>query len=196
MPFIDYYTKLGKINYDVLGDGTTKLATNIMSRARFKQVSDSNATVYYTYTVKDYETPETLAFNYYGDSGLHWIIILSNDIYNLYTDWVKSSPDFYRFLIKKYGADLDPIQKANWTIDELKADPSVVHHFQDYLGNYIDITAYEYQFINNPDDTKPEYVTYFDYEDQRNESLRNIRLPRKEFATIIDQQMNDLFFKR
>lgn len=196
MPFIDYYTKLGKINYDVLGDGTTKLATNIMSRARFKQVSDSNATVYYTYTVKDYETPETLAFNYYGDSGLHWIIILSNDIYNIYTDWVKSSPDFYRFLIKKYGADLDPIQKANWTIDELKADPSVVHHFQDYLGNYIDITAYEYQFINNPDDTKPEYVTYFDYEDQRNESLRNIRLPRKEFATIIDQQMNDLFFKR
>lgn len=196
MPFIEYFSKLGRINYDVLGNGTSKMAINICGRAKFSQISKENSVVYYEYTVKDFETPEIIAYNYYNDAGLHWLIIYSNNIYNLYTDWVKSAPEFLDYLHKKYGNNLDPITRVNWTVDELVAEPDGVHHYEDYLGNYIDVTAYADQFTNNPDATKPSYITYYDYEDMRNEANRNIRLPRKEFATILDQQMNDLFFKR
>lgn len=196
MPFIEYYNKLGRINYDILGDGSSKTAINILGRAKFNQVSKENAVVYYEYTVKDYETPEIIAYNYYNDAALHWLIIYANNIYNIYTDWVKSSTEFYAYMHKKYGTNLDPITRIDWTVDELVAEPDGVHHYADYLGHYIDVTAYAYQQTNNPDATKPSYTTYYDYEDQRNESLRNIKLPRKDFASLIDSQMNDLFFKR
>lgn len=196
MPFIEYFNKLGRVPYDILGEGNSKVAINILGRARFNQIAKENTVVYYEYTVKDFETPETVAYNYYGDSGYHWLIIYANNIYNLYTDWVKSSQEFNAYLKKKYGDDLDPIMRVNWTIDELVAQPDGVHHFEDYLGHYIDVTAYAYQQTNNPDETKPSYVTYFDYEDARNEATRNIRLPRKDFASLIDSQMNDLFFRK
>jgi hypothetical protein len=195
MPFIEYFNKLGRVKYDLLGTGSSKVAINIMARAKFLQISETNAVVYYNYTVKDTDTPEIVAYNYYNDAAMHWVIIYSNDIYNIYTDWVKSSDEFQNYLHKKYGDDLDPITRENWTTEELVAESDGVHHFEDYLGNYIDVTAYATQFTNNPDETKPSYVTYYNYEYDRNEALRNIRLPRKDFISLIDQQMNDLFFK-
>lgn len=193
MPFIEYFQKLPRIAYDITGQGSNKYLTNILSRVRFRQVVESNSVVYYEYSVKDGETPEIIAYNYYGDSGYHWVILIANNIINIYTDWVKSYNDFGNYLTAKYGSDLAPIKKADWTDEELEADPSVVHHFEDYRGRQIDITTYLDQQLNNPVTTKPRYVTYFDYENDLNESKRNIRLPRKEFIEIIDQQMNDLF---
>ena len=63
----------------MLGVGNNKVAINIMGRAKFSQISQENSVVYYEYTVKDTETPEIVAFNYYNDSALHWIILYAFD---------------------------------------------------------------------------------------------------------------------
>ena len=52
-------------------------------------------TLYDTYDVKNGETPESIAFKLYGDSELHWIIMLVNDITDRYHQWSMSDETIF-----------------------------------------------------------------------------------------------------
>ena len=46
--------------------------------------------------------PSCLAFKIYGDSELHWIILLTNNITDRYYQWPLNSNDFENYLNNKY----------------------------------------------------------------------------------------------
>ena len=48
------------------------------------------------------ETPEVTAFKHFGDSELHWVILMTNNITDRYYGWPLSDADFERFVNDKY----------------------------------------------------------------------------------------------
>ena len=68
--------------------------TDIMSRVKVRDKVINEASLYNKYDVKSGETPETIAFKHFGDSELHWVILLTNNIQDRYYDWPMSEQEF------------------------------------------------------------------------------------------------------
>ena len=73
-----YFSSFPKIDYDVKGDGITTRMTDITRRARISDQSVIYGASFDYYDIKDTERAEDIAHRYYGDSKLHWIILMIN----------------------------------------------------------------------------------------------------------------------
>ena len=74
-----YFSKFPFILYDSIGNFDFKVVTNLLRRVALRANLREDTLVFDTYDVRDGETPEILAHKLYGDSELHWIILLVNN---------------------------------------------------------------------------------------------------------------------
>lgn len=80
------------------------------------------------YQVRDGETPETIAFDLYGAADMHWVIMLANEITNIYTDWPKTNEVLRNVVIDKYRTQVD---SDGFTVTIADSD---IHEFVDFVG--------------------------------------------------------------
>ena len=99
-------------NYESL-----QILPNLTIRSRFLSNVVTNTAFYEEYQVQAGETPEITASKFYGDSGLHWIILQSNQILDPRFGWPLDQFDLKKFTLSKYG---------NLTSS---------HHYEDSTGN-------------------------------------------------------------
>jgi len=92
-----YFGEFDKITYGGLE------VTNITNRVAFLQSIKDNNFLTFEYQVDDGESPEAIAYNFYGDASLHWVILLLNDIYDPIYGWHLDIKEMVRYLIDKYG---------------------------------------------------------------------------------------------
>jgi hypothetical protein len=61
---------------------------------------------YFTkYQIIGDERPDNVAYKIYNDETLDWLVLLSNNILNVQTEWPLSQQAFDNFLIDKYGSE-------------------------------------------------------------------------------------------
>ena len=77
---MSYFSKFPKLIYDIKGNGEVSLFTHILKRVKLNAVATTNTQLFDYYQVSQGEKPEDIAFKYYGDATLHWVILLVNDI--------------------------------------------------------------------------------------------------------------------
>jgi hypothetical protein len=113
-----------------------------------------NSVMLELYDIKDSESPEILAYNKYGSTELHWVILLINNIVNVSNDWPMNVREFNKYVQEKY------------------TEPDSTHHYEDSDGDVVSITTdypiknYTYEErINNEKSRikllKPEYLESF-----------------------------------
>ena len=107
-----YFSKFPKINYDIKGDNNLKLFTHILKRVKLHSVAKTNTQLFDYYQVNQGEKPEDIAFKYYGDATLHWVILLVNDIVDRFHQWPMTVPQFEKFVKDKYD------------------NPDALHHYE------------------------------------------------------------------
>jgi len=86
----------------VIGDTTVK---DIYSHYFFQKLFQDNSTLFKEYNVTDGETPETLAYKFYGDKAYFWIILMVNEIKDYFYDWPLSDNEL-RLLTDEYYNEL------------------------------------------------------------------------------------------
>ena len=92
-----YFYNFPKINY------FNKEARNIVLKAAIiKQVLNS-VDSFFPYIIKEYERPDIIAFTYYNDENLDWLVYFSNQITDPYYDWPLFGDDFEKYVAKKYN---------------------------------------------------------------------------------------------
>ena len=159
-----YFRYFNKINYDVRGvknNVNIDVITNILERVRLKLNFIQNQAFFAQHHIIDGETPEFLAYKYYGDTELHWIILYSQQATNPYYDWPLTYFDLKKFVNKKYGV----------------ANINAIHHYEDADGYEVDSTA-----------AGATSVTNFIYEETLNDAKRTIKIIKIEYvAQIIDE---------
>ena len=96
-----YFSKFPYIDY-LFPDGQSRSYKNISIRPHIIEKVKEFETNLFPYTVKEGEMPDHIAYDQYGNSKYHWIVMLFNDTLNLHTDWPKSPGQFNSFLKEKY----------------------------------------------------------------------------------------------
>ena len=86
-------------------------------RSKFLANIVTNASNYDEYDIVSGETPEITADKFYGDSGLHWIILQTNGILDPRFGWPLDQFDLKKFTNAKYG------------------NVTSTHHYEDSTGN-------------------------------------------------------------
>jgi hypothetical protein len=98
-----YFQKFPKTFYSLDDIKTVQFVTNILTRVIVTEELQNNFSVYDEYDVTDSDTPENLAFQIYGDSQLHWIILHFNTILDARFDWPLSTNNLAKYVEGKYA---------------------------------------------------------------------------------------------
>ena len=152
------------IPYDSVGDYKFKDVTNLLRRVALRAKVKTSTLLYDTYDVKNGETPESLADKLYGDSELHWIIMLINDITDRYHQWPMSEAQFSQYLKDKYS------------------NPDAVHHYE--ISQESGDTDIKINIgTSNADYPTATLITNYEYEQKLQDNRRKIRLLDPSFIS-------------
>ena len=93
-----YFRPFPKIQYDIKKNKLPLLLTNVTARYKIRDVLKSKVAIYYDYIVKDGDRPDLIAYKYYDDETLDWLIYLVNDIIDPYYDWPLKQDAFEKYM--------------------------------------------------------------------------------------------------
>ena len=169
---MSYFTQFPLMAYDVAGDKNYKLLPNILKRVKLRTGLRSGAFLFDNYDVKDGEKPEDIAFKWFGDAQLHWVILMTNNITDRYYQWPLTQPQFQEYLEDKYGAgNEDSVHHYEKTTDSGKTSSSGPNDFS-------------HKVECNSDDGDPDIITNRQYEQRLQDKYRSIRLLNRRFVDI------------
>jgi hypothetical protein len=187
MPF--FFEPFPTISYDLKKNGKPEILTNVTVRFKLQNLLSDRSVVFYDYNVKDGERPDAIAYKYYNDASLDWIILLINNIVNPNYEWPLDYLSFTKYLRKKYGS----VQVAQ----------SQVHHYEKILRNqsveydgtiipqktlWVDETTYD-----TLDPASRKSVSSYDYELEVNEDKRDIKILDKRYVTQLINEASLIF---
>lgn len=152
---------------------------NIILKSRIIRDIINNVQVYHPLVIIDGERPDTIAYDYYGNSELYWLVLMSNDIIDPYYDWPLTYAEFNSYIVKKYGKIENAMgQILFWSnpnhdyymTPETKANLSS----DDLIGWNVPVYAYDYEYMLN-------------------ENKRNIRLIDKSYTQQIVDEIGKIY---
>jgi hypothetical protein len=164
---------------------------NFFKRITLKQDVYQDLSFFTKYKVEGDDRPDNVAFKEYGRSDLDWIVLTSNNILNIQSEWPMPQFEFDKYLIEKYGTYDNLNNTHHHETTELKNndDVIIVQKGLRVESNY-SITYYENSGMvtQNP----VVEVTNYQYEEQLNDSKRNIFLLKDIYLNVIIDDFQDL----
>ena len=159
-----YFAQFPLNLYDSVGDGSFKLVTHLLKRVTIRAKVKVNTLFFDTYDVREGETPEMIADKLYNDSELHWIVLMVNDITDRYHQWPKNQNQFLTYINDKY------------------TNISGTHHYE--INQTSGDTTIKINIgTDNTDYPTATLITNYEYEEERQDALRKIRLLSPEYVT-------------
>ena len=206
-----YFSFFPKTAYVTTDNPTgADLVTNITTRFSFEQELKDNSNAFYEYEIQESDTPEIIAYKYYGSSEFHWVVLMFNDIIDPQFDWPLQYNTFIKFVDEKYSANgaantvnqsglswamsqnnvhsylkivTRKTSKGDQTIEKITVDSNT------YANISFSNTTYTLTDGNQVTESiTKEIQTYYDYENEQNEKKRKINLLKKEFINDVDKE--------
>ena len=159
---MSYFSMFPNILYDAKGNGQSTVMKDIFRRVKLKSIERVVGFDYYD--VQDGEAPEIIAHKYYGDVGLHWTILIANDIVDYYHQWPMSMQTFEQYVTEKY------------------TNPAAIHHYE-VTATSGDTTTVIDVGMNTTDYGSATAVSNYQYEQKLNDEKAKIRLIQPRFIT-------------
>ena len=190
-----YFRKLPNLSYPSLANDRKsaydyQIVKNLFKRAVLRDDVINEITNFTRYSIEGDERADQIAYKFYGDSGLDWIILTSNNIIHVRDEWPMSGRDFLTYLNEKYTSDQlsnvhhyetreirdssnTLIQKAGVRV---KSDHSVT-----YLDEGSTITK-----------SSIKTVSYLQHETDLNDAKRNILVLKEEYVSTVLRDIGDI----
>jgi hypothetical protein len=180
----EFFQHYPQINYDISGvrPTKTKTAINIMVNSKIKSMVLDDVIAYFPYIIPEAERPDVTAFKQYGDVKYTWLIFLINNIHDPIFEWPLNTREFGAYVKNKYGT--------------LFYAKNTVHHYEQTTRERIeatsttdpipestievDLTTYNTLAVGSR-----KVVYYYDWEVDRNEAKRDIKLIDSRYVSDI-----------
>ena len=190
-----YFRQLPDLDYPSLTNDRNsvydyQIVKNIFKRAVLRNDVFNEVTAFTKYSVEGDERPDQVAYKFYQDSGLDWVVLTTNNIIHVRDEWPMGNQDFLTYLNDKY------------TAQEL----SNVHHYEteiirDSRGRLIQpegLTVPEghsVSFLDNGvlrTESKVKLFTFLQNEINLNDDKRNINILRQEYLNLFLEDFGDI----
>ena len=189
------------------------VVTNIISRFSFEQSFKDNTAIYEKYSVQESDTPEIIASKIYDSPERHWIVLMMNDIVDAQYDWPLEYRTLTAFINDKYTANANTAAGQTglmWAQENTHSYYSVEKRTTIRTGDFsekkvrIDANTYANVVTTSTTkilsdgneikiDTSKESISYYTYEIDENESKRQIKILKPEFAYALEQELKAVF---
>ena len=182
-----YFRQLPDLDYPSLRNDRTsaydyQIVKNIFKRAVIRTDIFNEVTAFTKYSVQGDERPDQVAYNFYNDSALDWVILTTNNIVHLRDEWPMGSADFLTYLNAKYTSE----QLSN------------IHHYEtkiirDSKGRLIQPeglkvpAGHSISFLDNGvlrTESSLTSYTFLEHETIVNDAKRNINILRNEYLNL------------
>ena len=195
-----YFRQLPNLNYPSLANDRKsvydyQIVKNLFKRAVLRDDIINDVTNFTRYNVEGDERPDQIAYKFYGDAGLDWVVLTSNNIIHVRDEWPMSNQDFLTYLNQKY------------TSEEL----SNIHHYETREIRDSSNTLIQKAGINVKSDHSVTYVdegttittssfksvSYLQHETNLNDAKREILILRRDYISTIIRDIGDIMeYKR
>ena len=164
--------------YDVKNNGNYKLLPDILKRVKQRNAIKSGQFIFDTYDVRNGEKPEDIAYKWFGDAQLHWVILMTNDVTDRYYQWPMNDAQFEEFIADKYS------------------NPDAVHHYEvtKDSGRTTGQGPNDYSHLVevNSDTDNAISISNREYEERVQDKNRSIRLLNQRFLSDFMEEFDKL----
>ena len=175
---MSYFSKFPDMVYDVKNNGNFKLLPDILRRVKQRNAIKSGQFIFDTYDVKNGEKPEDIAYKWFGDAQLHWVILMTNDVTDRYYQWPMNDAQFEEFIADKYS------------------NPDAVHHYEvtKDSGRTTGQGPNDYSHLVevNSDTDNAISISNREYEERIQDKNRSIRLLNQRFLSDFLEEFDKL----
>lgn len=164
---------------------------NLFKRGKLRDDIFGDLSFFTKYKIVGDERPDNVAYKIYDDETLDWLVLIANNITNVYTEWPLSQEGYYDFLIDKYGSEEALSNIHHYETVEVKTAsgavvvPAGLTVPSNYSISYFDSVGIS--TVNNTNITVA--ITNLEYENTIQENKRNIFLLKPTYINVV---LNDL----
>ncbi len=189
-----YFRNIPNLQYISRDDNTISEYSetkNLFKRGNVREDIFGNLSYFTKYQIIGDERPDNIAYNVYGDETLDWVVLLSNNILNLYNEWPLSQESFDSYLLEKYGSyeriynlhhyETIEVRDSNGKLilkPGLKVDENFFNEFE-YYDPGLD------QIISSATRDMKIAVTNYEYEERIQDEKRSIFILKENYLPLI-----------
>ena len=170
---------------------------NLFRRNKLRDDLQNVFTVFDKYEIMEGARPDTIAEDFYGDSELDWVVLMTAGILNVRNEWPLSNRDLYEYTYELYGNELNSVHHYE-TIEIKDSEGKLIlpkgkRVDKDFTVSYYDNGNYWtktgiYNLSTNLNGSIGS-VTNWEYETIKNDKKRSIFLLRRMY---LQQFLNDM----
>jgi hypothetical protein len=180
-------------------NGNSTLMVNLIARCSVIPDILKNPLVYYSYDIQEGDTPEIIAYKYYGDSYRYWIVLYVNQILDPQWQWPMQSSVLESYITDKYNfntkATIHHYEKMITKFDSRTSTTTTNNYIIDQQAyNTLQTGVFERSMATGPFTitTSRRTISYYEYETDLNESYRNIKLLNSIYVGELEKQFKKL----
>jgi len=191
VPDFDYVSRLPDAK---ISDYIT--VKNLFKRGKLADDIFQDLTVFTKYEIRGDDRPDNVADKVYDDPDLDWIVLLSNNIINIQSEWPMPQRDFDRYLLDKY----ETYEKLNdvhhyETLECKNLTGAVVVPKGLWVESDYSVTYYDWYAgveITKSSSDIVVSVTNYEYEDKKENEKRNIYILKPKYLNIIKDDLKEM----
>ena len=190
-----YFKQLPNLDYPSLRNDRKsaydyEIVKNLFKRAVMRDDVYGSLVNFEKYSVRDDERPDQVAYDFYNDSNLDWVVLTTNNIVHVRDEWPMGSQDFLTYLNGKYSAE----ELTNIHHYETKVIRDAANNLIQPAGVYVDSDHSITYVDRGVTTTKSEItsVTFLENETNMNDKKRNINIMKRELLDTFFRDINNI----
>ena len=183
VPDFNYVSRLeGKKNIN-----DYEVTKNLFKRVKIKSEIFNDLTYFTKYKIVGDDRPDNVSYEIYGTTDYDWLILLSNNIINVGSEWPLTQESFVNYMTRKYGAEENFYKPHHYETVEVKDSIGRVivrpglQVPKDYTIRYYD-SGLDAQISSTNIVTE---FTNYEYETKIQDDIRNIFVIKREYIGVV-----------
>ena len=167
---------------------------NFFKKGKLREDLFQDLTVFEKYSIKGDDRPDNVANEIYGDANLDWVVLLSNNIINIYNEWPLNQQAFESYVLDKYKTLEKLSEIHHYESNEVK-DSSGVNIFPKGVRVSAAQSVSYFEPLSDEQVTVTpvsKAVTNYQYEQSVNDKKRRIFLIKPIYLNVVFDDLEEM----